>query len=176
MNIQVANVTDALVDAHLQTGDAVRFTIPTWSMYPFLAPGDQVIVRRAPSDELRVGDILIVKPDASARWVAHRLIARCVENGQARLMTKGDNCAAPDALWTESQLCGIVTAVWRQGARAPGDWQTRRARGVGAWLAFVSRTQARAYALPNGWLRRIVLKASRGLMRLSALVARWIVG
>ncbi|MCX7841321.1 MAG: signal peptidase I, partial [Anaerolineae bacterium] len=153
MNISVAEVTDALVDARLQSGDAVRFTIPTWSMSPLLTPGDQVLVHRARTNELQIGDVIIIKPDASARWLAHRLIAQRVANGCTYLVTKGDNCVAPDAFWTESQLCGIVTAVWRQGARAPVDWQTRRARWLGALLALVSRVQARAYALPNGRLR-----------------------
>ncbi|MCI0476261.1 MAG: signal peptidase I, partial [Anaerolineales bacterium] len=96
MNTWVANAADELIDARLQTGDAVRFTIPTWSMYPALAPGDQVIVRRARVADLRVGDVVIVKGDASAVWVAHRLIARHFVEGTWRLVTKGDNCATAD--------------------------------------------------------------------------------
>lgn len=176
MNVRIVEAVDALVDARLQTGDAVRFTIPTWSMYPTLAPGDQVIVRCARGDELRVGDVVIVKPDASALWLAHRLITRRIASGRACWVTKGDNCTTPDPLWTESQMCGIVTAVWRAGARAPSDWRTRRARWLGAWLAFVSRGQARAATLPSGWLRRVVLKATRWLMQVNAFIARWIMG
>jgi signal peptidase I len=176
MNTWVANVTDELIDARLRAGDVVRFTITTASMRPMLAPGDQVSVRRARAAELRAGDIVIVKLNADAARLAHRLIARRVAEDGVRFVTKGDNCAAPDPLWTESQLCGIVTAVWRQDARAPTDLRSTRARWLGIFVAFVSRVQACAFALPLGELRRAALKASRILMRGSAWIARKMIG
>jgi signal peptidase I len=176
MNTWVANVTDELIDARLRAGDVVRFTITTASMRPMLAPGDQVSVRRARAAELRVGDIVIVKPNANAAWLAHRLIARRVAEDGVRFVTKGDNCAAPDPLWTESQLCGIVTAVWRHSARAPTDLRSARAQWLGVLLALVSRVQARAFALPPGLLRRVVLKTSRMLVYGGARLVRWMAG
>lgn len=175
MNTWVANVADELIDVRLQNGDTVCFTIPTWSMYPLLAPGDQVIVRRARGDELCTGDVVIIKPTASAAWLAHRLVARRVGEGDVRLVTKGDNCVTPDPLWTESELCGIVIAVWRQGAHAPTDWRTRRARWLGVWLAHISRLQAYVFSLPTSRVQRVALKASRWLMRGSALIMHWVV-
>jgi len=172
MNTWVANVTDELIDARLRAGDVVRFTITTASMQPTLAPGDQVSVRRARATELRAGDIVIIKLNADAARLAHRLIARRVAEDGVRFVTKGDNCAAPDPLWTESQLCGIVTAVWRQDARAPTDLRSTRARWLGMLLACVSRVQARAFALPPGGLRRAALKASWILMQSSARTAQ----
>ncbi len=176
MNTWVANVTDELIDARLRAGDVVRFTITTASMQPTLAPGDQVSVRRARATELRAGDIVIVRPNADAARLAHRLIARRVAEDGIRFVTKGDNGAALDPLWTESQLCGIVTAVWRQDARAPTDLRSTRARWLGALLAFVSRVHARAFALPPNRLRRVLLKTSRTLMYDMAWLVRWMTG
>lgn len=176
MNAQIIEATGELIDARLRNGDTVRFTIPTASMSPLLAPGDRVSVRRARSDELRVGDVVIVKREGSAAWLAHRLIARRRANGRAEFVTKGDHCAAADPVWTETQLCGIVIAVWRAAARAPTDWRTRRARWIGALLACISRSQARAGALPAGWRRRVMLRVNRVLMQSGAHLARWVLG
>lgn len=166
-----------LLDARLRAGNTIRFVVPTVSMFPTLAPGDAVIVHSARAEELEPGNIVVVKAHASPpRWIVHRFIARRVVDGCAHFVTKGDNCATFDALWTESQLCGIVTTVQRPNAAAPVDLCARRARLAGKWLAFLSRTQGNAYAWRRGFLRRVALKASRALLRASALGARWLVG
>ena len=169
-----ADVASDLVDARLRAGNAIRFTVPTGSMYPTLAPGDQVIVRAARAADLRPGDIVVVKAGDGARaaWVAHRLIARRA----ASLVTKGDNCAAADAPWTEAQLVGSVIAVRRQQSQRLTDFSSRRARSVGAFLAWLSRGQGFVHASLRGLPQRIALKASRILLRGSASAARFITG
>jgi len=184
MNVRVVEATSELIDARLQTGDAVRFTVPTWSMYPALAPGDCVIVRRARAAEPRVGDLIIVKPDASAAWIVHRLIARREMDGSARAVTKGDNCAAADPPWLETRLIGRVVAVQRQRAAQPIDFTSRRARAANACLALLSRGQAFVEAKTRGkcpdkdpsLTRRGALKVSRWVTRASGFAARWIIG
>jgi signal peptidase I len=176
MNVQVAEAASELIDARLQTGDAVRFTIPTRSMYPALAPGDQVIVRRARAAELRVGDVLIVKSHTPTAWIAHRLIARRVVDGVPRWITKGDQCVTADPPWAESQVIGYVVAAHRQRATAPVDWTSGRARAAGALLAIISRGQAFVAAHGRGATRWIALKASRIFIRASGFIARGIIG
>ncbi len=177
MNTWLANVTDALVGARLQAGETVRFAVPTASMLPTLAPGDHVIVRRTRADELEPGDIVVVRSEGAVpAWIVHRLIARRIVDGGARFVTQGDNCAAPDLVWTESRLCGMVIAAQRPNAALPIDLRSRRARVVGAWLALLSRVQGNAHALPRGLARRGALKASRVLRRASAIAARRITG
>ncbi len=184
MNARVANATDELIDARLRMGDAVRFTIPTSSMYPALVPGDQVIVRGTRATELRVGDVVIVKGDASVTWIAHRLIARRVVDETLRLVTKGDNCSVADPPWRETQLIGCAVAMQRQRATRSSDLMSGRARAVNACLAFFSRGQVFAEsktreACPEQdrrVARRIALKVSRILIRAGGFAARWMIG
>ena len=181
MNIWAAGTTTELIDAHLREGSAIRFTVPTWSMYPSLAPGDGVIVRGARAAELRLGDIVVVKigeplDGTRTAWLAHRLIARRVVDGAVSLVTKGDNCAVADAPWTEAQLCGSVVAVQRQGATQPASLLSRRARWAGMMLALLSRGQWFVRRTFRGLVQRLTLKVSRALFRVGARAARWIVG
>ena len=197
MSTWIAETTDELIGARLRMGNVVRFTVPTWSMYPALAPGDQVIVRGISAAELRLGDIVIMSAGQArngtmATWLVHRLIERRAVNGSACLVTKGDNSCAADAPWTEAHLVGSVVAVQRERAAPPVDFTSRRARGVNALLARCSRGQwflqralrepcperksALSMAKGGRVARRIALKASRILLRAGGVAARWIVG
>ncbi len=93
----IANAANELIDARLHMGSAVQFTIPTGSMFPTLAPGDQVIVRRMCAQDLRLGDIVLIQ--AGGVWLAHRLIGRRVTESNIFFVTKGDNCVQHDPLW-----------------------------------------------------------------------------
>lgn len=166
----LADAANDLIDARLRAGGAIHFTVPTWSMAPTLTPGDRVIVQAARADELRVGDIVLVK--AGAVWLAHRLIGRQSIDGARLLVTKGDNCATPDEAWQAARLGGVVTAVQRDGREI--GLTSRRARWSGAMLARLSCAQASLQRIPFAWARRIALKASRILLRLSASLARWV--
>ena len=196
MSTWIADTADELIDARLRMGNVVRFTVPTRSMYPALAPGDQVIVRGISAAEVRVGDIVVMfagqaRDGTATTWLAHRLIERRAANGSACLVTKGDNGDVADAPWTEAQLVGSVVAVQRERAASPVDFTSRRARGVNALLARLSRGQwfvqrtlrercpARKSALSMSQGRRaargIAVRASRILFRAGGVAARWIV-
>ncbi len=59
-----------------------------YSMYPFLKPGDRLIVSKVPMKSLQIGDVVIV-PDLSEQYVAHRLVRmlppdKCI-NSRGRL-------------------------------------------------------------------------------------------
>ena len=164
----LARAASALVEERLDAGGAVRFTIPTASMWPTLAPGDGVLVRGVQADELRVGDIIIGKWGEG--WRAHRLIECRREAAQTLLVTQGDHCGVADEAWPASQLVGVVVSV-RRGKREvnlQSDW-TRR---LGAGLAFLLRRQNAAQRAPGGLPRRAALKGLRVLVRAGAWLAR----
>jgi hypothetical protein len=163
------DTTNDLIDARLRAGGAVHFTISTWSMFPTLAPGDQVIAQRAPTVDLYPGDILLIQ--VGGMWLAHRLIGRRVADGRALFITKGDNALEADQVWQAAQLSGIVTAVRRNGRVL--SLRSRRARWTSAALAFLSRAQVFLRRLRPHLARRIALKASRILLRIGARLVRW---
>lgn len=164
----IANAANELVDARLHMGSAVQFTIPTESMFPTLAPGDQVIVRRMCAQDLRLGDMVLIQ--AGGMWLAHRLIGQRVVNGNTLFITKGDNCVQHDPPWQAAQLVGIVAAVQHNGREV--SLVSRRARNVGAILARLSRAQLFLSHVRFDLARRAVLKASRILLRVGASLAR----
>ena len=166
----LAHAASALVEERLDAGGAVRFTIPTASMWPTLAPGDGVLVRGVQADELRVGDIIIGKWGEG--WRAHRLIECRREAAQTLLVTQGDHCGVADEAWSASQLVGVIVAV-RRGERVL-NLQSARARRIGAGLAFLLRSQNAAQRAPGGLPRRVALKGLRVLVRASAWLARWV--
>jgi len=166
----LAHAASALVEERLDAGGVVRFTIPTASMWPTLAPGDAVLVRGACMDELRVGDIVIGKWGEG--WRAHRLIECRREAAQTLLITQGDNCGMADEAWPAAQLVGVIVAV-RRGERVL-NLQSGWTRRIGAGLAFLLRRQNAAQRAPGGLSRRAALKGLRVFVRASAWLAHWV--
>ncbi len=61
-------------------------------MYPFLKPGDLLIVRESPSNPLRIGD-MVLAPDSKKRYMVHRLVKMLAPD---KAMLKGDSMLKPD--------------------------------------------------------------------------------
>ena len=166
----LARTARALVEERLDAGRAVRFTIPTASMWPTLSPGDAVLVHGVCMDDLCVGDIVIGQWREG--WRAHRLIECRREAAQTLLVTQGDNCSAADEAWPLSQLVGVVVSV-RRGEREV-NLQSVRVRRIGAGLAFLLRCQNEARRTPGRLPRRAALKGLRVFVQASAWLARWV--
>jgi signal peptidase len=68
-------------------------TVLTGSMRPGIQPGDVVVVRPVPTDELKVGDVIAYLPPAHTTPVLHRIVSI----DSSGLVTKGDanNVADP---------------------------------------------------------------------------------
>jgi signal peptidase I len=151
------HLSDALVDDSLQSGKAIRFTIPTSSMAPLVPPGAQVVVRAARPEELRLGDLVLIRTKETR--IVHRLIEwRNVPNGRM-LVTKGDNSYMADAPWSTEQLGGIIVLVEHEGARLNllSPW----VRGSSAILALLSRGESWLFRATAGLFQRVMLKAFR---------------
>ncbi len=161
MTIESARVfvgaTNALIAASLRAGRTIRFTITTTSMLPVLAPGDQVIVRDARQEDLRLGDIVLLQADELR--IAHRLIGWRRIDGMRALLTKGDHVPAADRFISRIVLRGFVITIQR-GQRQM-NLQSVGARELSRLIALLSRGEAVVYRVHAGLFRRIVLKGLR---------------
>ncbi len=82
-----------------------------YSMYPFLKPGDRLIVSKVPMKSLQIGDVVIV-PDLSEQYVAHRLVRMLPPD---KCILKGDSLLEPDSEPIElSILSGKVIGILRK--------------------------------------------------------------
>jgi signal peptidase I len=148
---QTQYTTGDLVAANLQpllrqqlACGAVRLTVRTGSMAPFLQPGDQVLVQAAAPTSLRRGDILLLA--TSTQPLLHRLLAVAWGSSGALLCTKGDAAPTCDPPFACSQLLGRVVAVERCGVHLPcGAATGRMGRWAGGCLAALSHAHARAH-------------------------------
>ena len=81
-----------------------------YSMYPFLRPGDRIIVKRISQGLPEIGDIVVLK-SSREHFVVHRLV-KILPSGKGIL--KGDSLLAIDPEPVVlSALSGIVTAILR---------------------------------------------------------------
>jgi signal peptidase I len=79
-------------------------------MYPFLKPGDRLVVKRIHPNYLQVGDIIVMRRSKD-HITAHRIV-RMLSNGNA--VTKGDSLLVPDNEQIKlSEVDGRVEAVVR---------------------------------------------------------------
>jgi len=165
MSTRVSDTAQKLVEAHLDAGNTVQFTVPTSSMSPILAPGDRVMVKRVRAVELTVGDLVVQKlgrsNDAASAWMVHRLIQKQTESDSVRLITKGDNASLADAPWTETGLSGRVVSVRKNGSARAIDLTTRRARFFARLFAFFSMIESRVNKQWGGFAGRMIGKANR---------------
>lgn len=89
-------------------------TLNGYSMYPFLKPRDQLVIRKVSPYSLQVGDIVAVR-DVDDRFVVHRLVKLLP---QGRGIIKGDSLLTPDSRQVElAKVSGRVEAIVRDHHR-----------------------------------------------------------
>jgi signal peptidase I len=140
----------------LRSFGGLRFAATGWSMLPAIWPGDILVVERVGSDEVRVGEVVLVGRDG--RLCAHRVVSRSESLPLMRhyLITQGDALAAPDRAVSEGELLGRVVYLIRAGERI----------AVPAKLSLVARLIARI-------IRHFFL-AARALVYLQPVYLRWV--
>ena len=87
-------------------------TVLSGSMEPTYSPGDLVVVKPKPVDEIRVGDVMTyqLRSDDPTK-VTHRVVSRSVgSDGETRFLTKGDNNDAEDE--EPVREVQVVGTVW----------------------------------------------------------------
>jgi signal peptidase I len=129
-----------MYDVDMRSESEGRFIVPFegFSMYPFLRPGDRLVIRKDAFQTFKVGSIILFRngrPDHSRQLVAHRVI-RIMPNG--RILTKGDNLLRPDPeLEGWNQILGQVVMILRRERMIT---LTRGGSGFAAkWIAILSR-------------------------------------
>jgi len=87
-------------------------------MYPFLRPGDRIIIKKGKQTSLEVGDIIVI-PTKENKYIIHRLI-EMLPLGQC--ISKGDSLLNPDTEPIElSAISGRVIAILRKNRFIPVD-------------------------------------------------------
>ncbi|MFI7483003.1 signal peptidase I [Kocuria sp. M1R5S2] len=86
-------------------------TVLSGSMEPTYSPGDLVVVRPTPAEEIRLGDVVTYQVrSGDPTRVTHRVVSRSVAtDGTTAFVTQGDNSAAQDeAPVRDVQVVGTV--------------------------------------------------------------------
>jgi signal peptidase len=115
---------------------AVPLTVLTGSMEPALAPGDLVVVRPTPTDDIRVGDVITFQPVSDdPTLVTHRVIGLTVGSGGVTgFTTQGDaNNAADDPIVADQVKGRVAYSVPWIGHLTSAGWgpQVAAVAGVG---------------------------------------------
>jgi hypothetical protein len=152
----VANdVTNELIDAHFDSGHSVRFKISTLSMAPILQPGDQILVRPISPDQIRVGDLVLIR--AGTLRLVHRLIEKTLDAQSVRWITKGDNCRSVDETWSTDKIYGIIVLV--EAEKGCANFRLGWVRSINFVLATCSRLEWKMRQVPQNLAKRLVSKA-----------------
>jgi hypothetical protein len=105
-------------------------------MLPMVMPGDTLVIERALSDAISVGDIVLFERDR--RLCAHRVIEKA--NG---IITRGDAMPQADSPVREHELLGRVSHVIRNEKCIAVNRSSSLAERTIAALARRSKTAAR---------------------------------
>jgi signal peptidase I len=141
----------------------LRFTATGWSMLPAIWPGDTLLVDRVSSDQVRMGDVVLVGRDG--RLCAHRIVSEAEDTGNPHWITQGDAMPAADRPVNGDELLGRVAHVIRAGKLV----------AVPAKLSVVERLTAKIVrrSLPAAralvYLRRAAQISGRSLSEKSVL-------
>lgn len=89
---------------------AVPLTVLTSSMEPIHSPGDLVVSRPVPIDDIAIGDVVTMQPvSGDPTLVTHRVIAKTFSSdGEVTLTTRGDANGADDDPIVADQVMGKV--------------------------------------------------------------------
>src|SRR5438132_12471078 len=86
--IDFLDISDLLI--HSQT---FRFRVASWSMYPTLRKGDQLMVEPASPAQFQVGDLLLYHH--RGQLICHRVVALDTAEAGPRIITKGYPTTGP---------------------------------------------------------------------------------
>ncbi len=172
MSTEHLRVAQELVQARLQSGAMVHFTVPTESMFPVLRVGDVVQVCGFPAAAARPGDIVVSKLGAS--WRVHRLLEVRDADGRLFFITKGDNALRVDEPWPAEEWVGLVVTIRGKGGKHGLD--TSHLRVLNRALAQLSRAQVAVSSQPPSLMRRAALKVLRLVLRGGGHLTRILAG
>jgi signal peptidase len=143
----------ALAADTLRAGDSIRVQVLGSSMLPSIWPGDVVSIDKVLVAEITRGDIVVCERDD--RFFVHRFLGKRESKDGIRWETRGDSMPQNDPPFSEGQLLGRVSAIFR-GGRAIIPTRTRS-----MLTRFLSWTICHVDSVRNLALRLHALHASQ---------------
>jgi signal peptidase I len=144
-----------LLLAELDRGKVVTLLVTSTSMAPILQAGDQIGVQKCPVQNLRRGDMILIRRETD--YVTHRLIDTHGQNWIA----KGDNSHTADLPFSEADILGRVTAITKN--RRTISMDHFRWKVTNSVLGMLSSGEARAVNF--GRLTRFPFRVSMRLIQ-----------
>lgn len=115
IRLVTSSAFDLLASDLLGRGLPVRFTVSGTSMRPFLDEGDVVTLAPVRTDELRIGDIALVRRSSDSLTL-HRLVGK-MKGSQSLLIFQGDAVNQSDEPVTSTQVIGRVIEIQKAHKR-----------------------------------------------------------
>ena len=168
-------IINDLIRDKLVQGTTFRFRVISGSMAPLIEVGDEVVVKRVGTAELRRGDIVLYAADGALR--VHRLLARRRQGGMTLLVTKGDASLTPDPPWRQKQLLGKAVAISREHIVL--NLESRRWKAINRLLGLIAVLQVAT--LRGARRAKQAVMGNRGtrwgsvLARIITAPSRWLV-
>ena len=160
------HVVQQLLLDHMRAGGEAVFLVVSNSMRPLVHQGDEVMVERISSADLRCGDMVTLW-NGKGYWT-HRFLGWRMRGNTRVLITKGDACYTADPPVSPDQVIGKVAALQRKGRRLHSHrWPYAPFHALIGLLSRVQASVPRGNALNNRGLivlfDRIVYLLLRGI-------------
>ena len=84
-----------------------------FSMWPFLRAGEKLLIKKTPTENLKVGDIIIYRADS--QLVCHRLIKKIKQRERYLLYVRGDSSVSWPEPITEEMFLGKAMGIIKNG-------------------------------------------------------------
>lgn len=92
----------------LLMGGSKLLSVQSGSMEPAISKGDLISVKRTPTRDLRVGDVITyTSPDGSGQTITHRIVSK-TNDMTGRIVTQGDANVSADQSVAPAQIVGKV--------------------------------------------------------------------
>ena len=131
-------------------GRLTIFRFQGYSMFPFLRPGDRLIIKREPYGPAKLGDIVLFEHEQSSpvrELTAHRIVRIISHN---RFITKGDNLLRPDpGIRSSHEIVGQAVMLIRKSRLAP------LTRGLYGWVGRLMACYSRRNMTPGIIMSRV---------------------
>ncbi len=96
-----------------ELADLSFFKTIGFSMWPFLKAGEKLLIKKTPTENLKVGDIIIYRTDS--QLVCHRLIKKIKERERYLLYVRGDSSVSWPEPITEEMFLGKAMGIIKNG-------------------------------------------------------------
>jgi len=96
-----------------ELADLSFFETTGFSMWPFLKAGEKLLIRKTPTENLKVGDVIIYRADD--QLVCHRLIKKIKQRERYLLYIRGDSSVSWPEPITEEMFLGKAISIIKNG-------------------------------------------------------------